>query len=141
MTLPQRAIACRGWRWLHPSIALSRLGGEYVVLNDASGPWKDGIARTELYVYELAGDDNGPRWRNADEFVPDLECPATLGCLLALVREAWASRGFVSVRHPVAASLGEPWDVVVYNAGGDLVIRFGGATEAEALVNALENAP
>jgi hypothetical protein len=86
-------------------------------------------------------DDNYATWLGYGDALPDLSDPATLGCLLALVREAWASRGFVSVRHPVVASLGEPWDVVVYNAGGDLVARFGGATEAEALVNALENAP
>jgi len=72
------------------------------------------------------------RWHPHDR--PDLSDPATVGCLLALVREAW----------------GDP-ALYVMRAGGDEALgvwhaRWGtssrrGATEAEALVVALEAAP
>lgn len=61
---------------------------------------------------------------------PDLDDPATLGCLLHLVREAWA-RPFLRPRGHV-----DEWEVrlpIPRNAYG--------ATEAEALVVALEAAP
>jgi hypothetical protein len=69
-----------------------------------------------------------------EDFLPDLSDPATLGCLLALVREAW----------------GDPL-MQAMNAGGGWV-GFRPApiwtdkegcydTEAEALVAALEAAP
>ena len=105
--LARRAVACKGWRWL-PGM------------------------RWTLPGTHLAG-----RFRNMlldPEAVPDLTDPATLGCLLALVREAW----------------GDPL-MQVMNAGGGWV-GFRPApiwtdkegcyeTEAEALVAALEAAP
>lgn len=70
------------------------------------------------------------RWSNEVD-VPDLRDPATLGCVLALVREAW---GICEVR------TGIRWCVVVRPAGGGRRSIYG-ATEAEALVAALEAAP
>ena len=71
------------------------------------------------------------RWSN-DVGVPDLRDPATLGCLLALVREA----------------LHSPRAHVLYVAGlhrwecaDNRVVLGVGATEAEAIVAALEEAP
>lgn len=71
------------------------------------------------------------RWSN-DVDVPDLRDPATLGCVLAMVREAW----------------NEPTMHVRWNAGigrWDVVARYSfpacAKTEAEALVAALEAAP
>jgi len=68
-----------------------------------------------------------------DSTWPDLNDPATLGCLLALVREAWGEADAAAVRE--ANEIGQWW--VVRNFGGDY---FGepGKTEAEALVYALE---
>lgn len=71
---------------------------------------------------------------------PDLTDPATLGCLLALVREAWTSP-HASVLSPKAHDSKHPgligkW---VVRSGG--VLCFSGATEAEALIVALEDAP
>ena len=82
----------------------------------------------------------GPVEEHADA-VPVLTDPATLGCLLALVREAWGSNQcfvrcdpswFVLCRTPPAqaAKIGHGWSG-----------PFTGATEAEALVAALEAAP
>lgn len=67
--------------------------------------------------------------------IPDLADPATVGCLLALVREAWGQR--VSCV-PLAA--GQQWHALFErNLGGGLVVGSG-ASEAEALVAALEAA-
>jgi hypothetical protein len=66
--------------------------------------------------------------------VPDLTDPATLGCLLALVREAWGDP--LAVVSPVWEKgwmIG--WRVCFARSG------FFAGTEAEALVAALEAAP
>ena len=68
-----------------------------------------------------------------EHFEADLTDPATLGCLLHLVREAWgAPTVFVSYDD---ASLKWRWDTV---HGGS---KEGWDTEAEALVEALRAAP
>ena len=72
-----------------------------------------------------------------DRLLPDLSDPATLGCLLALVREAWGDPG-------ASAGICDDlyWEVGgVLPGGGRGSFEFHGATEAEALVAALEAAP
>jgi hypothetical protein len=61
LDLARRAVACKGWRWM------------------------PGMLTTEgmRVVVRCFNDDNEP-----DDDIPDLTDPATLGCLLALVREA-----------------------------------------------------
>jgi len=73
------------------------------------------------------------RWRN-DLDVPDLRDPATLGCVLALVR-VQASMETVYVR-PTKSN----W-IVLMGSGKGLGKLCDGATEAEALIAALEAAP
>ena len=65
-----------------------------------------------------------------DPVVPDLADPATLGCLLALVREAWGNPKISVVYHA---------DIPCWLANNGC--KGYGASEAEALVSALENAP
>lgn len=72
MTLEQRAVACARWRWVEGMLAVkhglrSRVSAEY-----------------RGHLHQPAGIT---AWRS--DSVPDLADPATLGCLLALVREAW----------------------------------------------------
>ena len=75
------------------------------------------------------------RWHNEVD-VPDLRDPATLGCLLALVREAWDDpQAFVGWFDP-------HWKVIRCRTESLIGFLAGrGATEAEALVAAWEAAP
>ena len=106
-----RAVACKGWRWMP---------GMRTVRDDGHG-FHIGCT--------VAASKVKPEW------LPDLTDPATLGCLLALVREAHGDpvlfARFRGARaHP---------DWVVSWDGSDVIAT--GATEAEALVAALEAAP
>lgn len=122
--LARRAVACKGWRWM---------GGMGV------RRWSnyDMIWRTNR-VSTLA--ERGTFWL-AQGCMPDLTDPATLGCILALVREAWGDPRLVAIYcEPAHPGQSEGWAVQAADnrmpvAGEDY------ATEAEALVAALEAAP
>ena len=118
LALARRAVACKGWRWM-------------------PGMLTDEGRR----VMRVWPDDLGIKWshlldnrvvRDADA-LPDLTDPATLGCLLALVREAWVQDDLVAFR------FGEQWCTEVTPQEGLHYVY--GASEAEALVAALEGAP
>jgi hypothetical protein len=119
--LARRAVACRGWRWM---------GGMRWI--DNRPPPLEPIA--------LRVADNRPRdgWDVPRHALPDLTDPATLGCLLALVREAWDDPYLIA-----AKERGAGWIIDENQCNSMLVggryIR--GATEAEALIAALEVAP
>jgi len=103
IALAKRAVACKGWRWM------------------------PGMLTTEgmRVVVRCFSDDNEP-----DDDIPDLTDPATLGCLLALVREAHDQVGLVPIR------MGDvEWQVLSHS--GHVV----GTCEADALVASLEAAP
>jgi hypothetical protein len=127
IALARRAVACKGWKWM-PGMRVWNPVGEnwFRVADDA------GILCASPYLVTFEGRHaHGSRWASLSGCSPDLTDPATLGCLLALVREAWEPHGtFVSTHR--------------YD-GGEWSIRtlplpvF--ATEAEALVSALESAP
>jgi len=109
IALAKRAVACKGWRWMDGMVTT---GGVRLV---------DG----EYCATRLPS------------LLPNLTDPATLGCVLALVREAWGK----------ADAYVMPWDdddggwtVCVLDAGRCRNVSEGD-TEAEALVAALEAAP
>jgi hypothetical protein len=70
-------------------------------------------------------------WTSAD-MVPDLRDPATLGCLIALVREAW----YVAYTRNVNGPGPRAWECACND--GDGWVSFWGSTEAAVLVSALE---
>ena len=76
------------------------------------------------------------RWSSSVDR-PDIREPATKGIVLALVREAW---GYPSAHVQRMFTAGAGW-LAYTNDDGDRDHRFYGATEAEALVAALEAAP
>lgn len=104
--LGKRAVACRRWRWM-PGMA--DLWG---------GRMREGDGLDRMHA------------------LPDLTDPATLGCLLALVREAWGDPGMF-VR-PRGSKMRPDWAVFT-GQNSDLVCAA--SAEAEALVAAWEAAP
>ena len=137
LDLARRAVACPGWRWM-PRMRAA-LGS--VDTGDVAAVGSIGVA--VVWDWEL-----GAEWHDPDDLLPDLTDPATLGCLLALVREAWGDTGecgrvsVYATRSPTLHALGgnQPWAVCV----SPPIIEgrvYHGPTEAAALVAALEAAP
>ena len=112
--LAQRAVACKGWRWMPGMLAVD-VGG--LKWRQASGSW--------------VGEGHAARTCRG-EITPDLPDPATLGCLLALVREACPGT-FVM---PYDKKPG--WWIAIMPGE---IQPLPGPTYAEALVAALEAAP
>lgn len=124
VALGRRAVACKAWRWM-PGMAMC--DGQRLLGSDANNEWAIVSGR------ERAG-PNG---------VPDLSDPATLGCLLALVREARSDMTLYvePCGDQDATTLRDQWQVMFTAGAGTW---YGGprtATEADALVAALEAAP
>ena len=115
MTLGQRAVSAAGFRWL-PGM-------------------RTGMGRRIT--------DNGERSIPPINAVPDLTDPATLGCILALVRERFPGchaepNGAPECDSDDEAERAHWWAVYACNPHRRVST---GATEAEALISALECAP
>ena len=137
--LSRRAIACKGWRWLPGTLRLR-----------ATPP-----SRRDHLLREGRVPDCGDPWVYEDwPVIPDVTDAATLGCLLALVREAWrCPTTYVrqgSTRRVsdgvLAWEVCDLWlDAEACRALGvdrqGSVGSWGHGSEAEALVAALESAP
>ena len=117
--LARRAVACPRWRWMP---GMLRTDGTRLCKYDGRGRWTGSKGGSKVYIW--AG-------------TPDLTDPTTLGCLLALVREAWM---YPSANVEEMFTRGAGW-LAYTNNEGDRDHRFYGASEAEALVAALEAAP
>jgi hypothetical protein len=92
--------------------------------------------------------EEGVAFAGADQDLPDLRDPATLGCLLALVRDAWPTAPATTARYtcysPERGSYSS-WACTYWQPDADSPhvgawIHAPGETEAEALVAALEAA-
>ncbi len=123
--LARRAVACRGWRWIQGMLIADNGAGVRFL-------WED-----DRYLHGMAAEADGLWMRmNKDrERLPDLTDFATLGCLLALVRKAWWDP-YLVIRWS-----GHDWRAVRTDRSVSCWTVARGATEAEALVAALEAAP
>lgn len=126
--LARRAVACPGWRWMR---------GMRVLLPQDVGTVTNTIARTAWVSWHERCPSVPVAAYDLPDLLPDLTDPATLGCLLALVREAWGDPWVHAAPIPTGDT-GLGWAVWFED---DLTRRYEGATEAEALIAALESAP
>ena len=122
--LARRAVACQAFRWLP---GMRTTDAMRVVHDETAFPGRPCAIREGGWV------DTSPP-RPLGDALPDLEDPATLGCLLALVREVWGQDDMSASRYR------EQW-CAEFTPQEAQNYAFYGASEAEALVAALEGAP
>ena len=123
--LARRVVACEHWRWMPGMLPL-------VVDEDGDCVACDRVWRKQ------GGKLVFPRGAT-----PDLTDPATLGCLLALVRQAWRDVGIAAVVARYDHENGYQWRVVHGHHHGSTFMAMSQKmylTEAAALVAALEAA-
>jgi len=132
IALARRAVACKGWRWI-PGM-LDHSTRRVLDVNtgcNAGVPvwWTDALTCDVVEMYERP-EKAKKEWSDA---LPDLTDPATLGCLLALVRSVYTDPRLAVVPWRRQWAVDRVW------------LRDGrlstAPTEAEALVAALEVAP
>lgn len=135
--LARRAVACKGWRWMPGMLAIHPNWRGYRVSH---------VGLTGMHgACRYASPMGGVEWAvvplpvpTSSDVLPDLTDPATLGCLLALVREAWGDPA-LSVTAGYGKDRKVEWDVEHPHPDSlpeALWTYFD--TEAEALVAALE---
>jgi len=137
--LARRAVACKGWRWMRGMTSME--GGTFIAYTDCDEAF--------WLMHPDDGCDAEPvAWR-----LPNLTDPATLGCLLALVRAAWRCPT-AYVRQSTTRRVSDgviAWEVCDLYLDAEAcralgvpregsVGSWGHGSEAEALVAALEAA-
>ena len=144
--LQKRAVACKHWRWMPGMLAFDAGRNQHRVIEHDAG---------REYITTMLRDYNGAHCESsarALDVTPDFADPATLGCLLHLVREAWPdewhefmipifdgfSHWYVGCLMPGTSRIVMPTRVM---QNGLLDALPPKPTEAEALVAALEAAP
>lgn len=117
-----RAVLCKHFRWMDGMKILDALGEPYRI------KWVNGDS--------LECDDDDCLRMPYDGIIPDLSDPATIGCMLSLVREAWRDDGIAATIVRDARD-GDYWKLLPVEHAYPAFA----STEAQALVEALEAAP
>ncbi len=119
--LARRAVACKHWRWMPGMRVVTEMGDAFRVED----------------VDFCYGELNWPKPHAL--LLPDLTDPATLGCILALVREAHkAPHAWVETRYGQRSRVVSPEG---YSEATRMLCEWQVGTEGAALVAALEAAP
>jgi hypothetical protein len=130
LDLARRAVACKGFRW---KPGMRTTDGMRVIHEPRLWPDRPCAIREGTWV-----DTAVPR--PLGDHLPDFTDAATLGCLLALVREAWGAP-YAQVSPIIGNDGGGGCAGWVFYVNDVDDRKFGGRTEAEALIAALEAAP
>lgn len=143
--LGHRAVATKWFRWMPGMRAIRTLFGPGVTAarceaDDEASYDDEGEVVPGWTPDVYAANVGGQTLPGIGPWLPDLADPATLGCLLALVREAW---GPVCDGVVVVESDGPRGGFFVVTEHDGSVQRFKcvGGTRSERLVAALEAAP
>lgn len=124
--LARRAVACKRWRWMPGMLSNKDLR---VTRCDDDG-YVVGYYENLSYIAECVSGST-----------PDLSDPATLGCLLALVRESWGPAASVSVNLSGFWAVGGATVLKGKGKGSSINLGIWKTSEIDALVSALEVAP
>lgn len=124
--LARRAVACKRWRWMPGMLSNKDLR---VTRCDDDG-YVVGYYENLSYIAECVSGST-----------PDLSDPATLGCLLALVRESWGPAASVSVNLSGFWAVGGATVLKGKGKGSSINLGIWKNSELDALVSALEVAP
>ena len=143
--LARRFVACKHWRWMPGMRCTHRWTGGIRVLADENGEQSESYVvvpgargNAVMAVGECGIMGSFPGVGSPYPLLPDLTDPATLGCILALVRRAYdKSDVYVTpYRRPFGP---EQW--ICWRLKNDTSSAVGrGSSEAEALLLALEAA-
>jgi len=151
--LAKRVVACKNWRWMSGMLLMS---------DPEKGPCGTELPNWSVNLRVRVTDAPDNRWEGVAQYsaeypdvnfvtvlhdelpnpLPDLTDPATLGCLLALVREVWSCpSAYARLTSRRSYDDESAWEICDLYVDRRPTNCWGFGSEAEALVFALENAP